>query len=194
MPVSHTALHVRDACHPVTLLRLRPCTSMGALRDTSVHPSSPLQTPLRMCPASCINLGSFGAAFAAKSSCVCGGAEQVAALAGAASDTWKVRRAPRHRPPQPGCVCLQHANAARPAHLAAGGPARAVTRPLQQLPAARATPTPCAAPASPNPLAQHLVHALAALALMGLADLWLIMNLSATFAHAKRDMRDVSRA
>lgn len=26
---------------------------------------------------------------------------------------------------------------------------------------------------------------------MGLADLWLIMNLSAQFAHAKRDMRDL---
>jgi hypothetical protein len=35
---------------------------------------------------------------------------------------------------------------------------------------------------------QFLVHALAALALMGLAGLWLIMNLSAQFAHAKRDM------
>ncbi|KAI8471863.1 MAG: hypothetical protein J3K34DRAFT_415960 [Monoraphidium minutum] len=39
---------------------------------------------------------------------------------------------------------------------------------------------------------KHLTHALAALALMGLADLWLIMNLSAQFAHARRDLRDVS--
>jgi hypothetical protein len=37
------------------------------------------------------------------------------------------------------------------------------------------------------------VHALAALALMGLADLWLLMNLSATFAHAKRDIGELPR-
>ena len=41
---------------------------------------------------------------------------------------------------------------------------------------------------------QHLVHALAALALMGVADLWLLMNLSAQFAHAKRDLKDLWRA
>lgn len=40
---------------------------------------------------------------------------------------------------------------------------------------------------------QSLVHALAALALMGVADLWLIMNLSAQFAHAKRDLRDLKK-
>jgi len=39
----------------------------------------------------------------------------------------------------------------------------------------------------------YLVHALAALALMGLADLWLIMNLSAQFAHAKRDIGELPR-
>jgi hypothetical protein len=39
---------------------------------------------------------------------------------------------------------------------------------------------------------QNLVHALAALALMGLADLWLLMNLSAQFAHARRDVRDLT--
>eukprot|EP00877_Chromochloris_zofingiensis_P005724 jgi/Chrzof1/15152/Cz09g29080.t1 len=38
---------------------------------------------------------------------------------------------------------------------------------------------------------QALVHALAALALMGLADLWLLMNLSANFAHARRDIREL---
>ncbi|GBF88687.1 hypothetical protein Rsub_01586 [Raphidocelis subcapitata] len=40
---------------------------------------------------------------------------------------------------------------------------------------------------------QYLVHALAALALMGLADLFLIMNLSAQFAHARRDMAEAAR-
>ncbi|KIZ04414.1 hypothetical protein MNEG_3539 [Monoraphidium neglectum] len=39
---------------------------------------------------------------------------------------------------------------------------------------------------------KNLVHALAALALMGLADLWLLMNLSAQFAHARRDVRDLT--
>ena len=29
---------------------------------------------------------------------------------------------------------------------------------------------------------------------MGLADLWLIMNLSAQFAHARRDLREARRA
>ena len=48
-------------------------------------------------------------------------------------------------------------------------------------------------PPSPTPRPQHLVHALAALALMGLADLWLVMNLSAQFAHAKRDITDIKR-
>lgn len=36
-----------------------------------------------------------------------------------------------------------------------------------------------------------LVHVLAALALMGLGCLWLLMNLSAEFAHARRDMREL---
>ena len=40
-------------------------------------------------------------------------------------------------------------------------------------------------------LLQTLVHVLAALALMGLGCLWLLMNLSAEFAHAKRDMREL---
>jgi hypothetical protein len=40
---------------------------------------------------------------------------------------------------------------------------------------------------------QYLVHALAALALMGLAGLWLIMNLSAQFAHARRDLQELRR-
>lgn len=40
-------------------------------------------------------------------------------------------------------------------------------------------------------LKQTLVHALAALALMGLGCLWLLMNLSAEFAHARRDMREL---
>ncbi|GBF93530.1 hypothetical protein Rsub_06250 [Raphidocelis subcapitata] len=39
---------------------------------------------------------------------------------------------------------------------------------------------------------RFLVHALAALALMGLACLWLLMNASATFAHARRDMREAA--
>lgn len=38
---------------------------------------------------------------------------------------------------------------------------------------------------------QMLVHVLAALALMGLGCLWLIMNLSAEFAHARRDMKEL---
>lgn len=38
---------------------------------------------------------------------------------------------------------------------------------------------------------QTLVHVLAALALMGLGCLWLLMNLSAEFAHARRDMREL---
>lgn len=36
-----------------------------------------------------------------------------------------------------------------------------------------------------------MVHVLAALALMGLGCLWLLMNLSAEFAHARRDMREL---
>jgi hypothetical protein len=47
---------------------------------------------------------------------------------------------------------------------------------------------------APPPPPQYLVHALAALAAMGLADLWLIMNLSAQFAHAKRDLADLRRS
>jgi hypothetical protein len=35
------------------------------------------------------------------------------------------------------------------------------------------------------------VHVLAALALMGLGCLWLLMNLSAEFAHARRDAREL---
>lgn len=35
------------------------------------------------------------------------------------------------------------------------------------------------------------MHVLAALALMGLGCLWLLMNLSAEFAHARRDMREL---
>jgi hypothetical protein len=37
---------------------------------------------------------------------------------------------------------------------------------------------------------QFLVHVLAALALMGLGCLWQLMNASANFAHARRDMRE----
>lgn len=36
-----------------------------------------------------------------------------------------------------------------------------------------------------------LVHVLAALALMGMGCLWLLMNLSAEYAHARRDMREL---
>jgi hypothetical protein len=39
-------------------------------------------------------------------------------------------------------------------------------------------------------LVQFLVHVLAALALMGLGCLWQLMNASANFAHARRDMRE----
>lgn len=40
-------------------------------------------------------------------------------------------------------------------------------------------------------LLQNLVHTLAALALMGLGCLWQLMNMSANFAHARRDMGEV---
>lgn len=52
------------------------------------------------------------------------------------------------------------------------------------------------APPRPTPhhAPQHLVHALTALALMGLASLWLLMNLSAQFAHARRDLREARAA
>ena len=39
---------------------------------------------------------------------------------------------------------------------------------------------------------QTLVHVLAALGLMGLGCLWQLMNMSANFAHARRDMQRLS--
>jgi thiosulfate reductase cytochrome b subunit len=41
---------------------------------------------------------------------------------------------------------------------------------------------------------QDLVHVLAALALMGLGCLWQLMNLSANFAHARRDIRGLQQS
>eukprot|EP00879_Flechtneria_rotunda_P017480 GHRR01018327.1.p1 GENE.GHRR01018327.1~~GHRR01018327.1.p1 ORF type:complete len:397 (+),score=97.48 GHRR01018327.1:325-1515(+) len=43
-----------------------------------------------------------------------------------------------------------------------------------------------------NSLWQDLIHVLAALALMGLGCLWQLMNLSANFAHARRDLHGVT--
>ena len=41
---------------------------------------------------------------------------------------------------------------------------------------------------------QSLSYALGGLALIGLADLWLLMYLSANFAHARRDQRGLTEA
>eukprot|EP00775_Hariotina_reticulata_P008719 gene8719-8900_t len=41
---------------------------------------------------------------------------------------------------------------------------------------------------------EDLVHVLAALALMGLGCLWQLMNLSANFAHARRDIQDLQKS
>lgn len=103
-----------------------PAGSPVAAAAARLSAAAPKDANLAVCPATCVNLGSFAAAFEARSACVCGGSAQFELLRGAAADTWR-----------------------------------------------------------------HLVHALAALALMGLAALWLLMNLSAQFAHARRDLRDL---
>jgi hypothetical protein len=156
-----------------------------ARRLTAAHtPLSPCpQGPINACPATCLNLGSFRVVFESAASCLCGSSEQYPALLAGATDTWKVRGALG-----PGCrvrgitadwacysappICCRLVWAVADVNL----------------------PRPLPAPTCPRPAApQYLVHALAALALMGLADLWLVMNLSAQYAHARRDLAQLRK-